>query len=821
MGLIEEYLAHGWSVVPIPAGTKGPVIAGWNTRAGALPIASTLPEGYGVGLMHAYAGTMALDVDDWTLTKLMGIDVDALYAAPDAVTIVSGKAGRGKLLYRMPFGLTLPSKRFTLGEGKKALLAFELRCGTTEGKTVQDVLPPSIHPETMQPYAWGGAGHWTRLPMVPQQLLDIWYEALKDVRPVKVDGVDSSWDEITSALSYVDPDCSRDDWINIGMGLQWAGEHTYNPDQAFAIWDEWSKRGAKYPGERAILGQWRSFNHAKGSVVTLGTLFHLARKSGWVRPVPDASTLFGDVNAMVKPDDILATMRPQPPDIDLSLWPGILATRAQEVSDSVGCDPLVPLWAGLAAVCGVIDAQTRLELMPGFKVPPVLWMMTIGDPGDRKSPGSRPMLTPLKAIEANDRPRFAQDVLAWEAKEVGYSVAKKAYLEYSGSPEALLNGGDMSQAPLVPPLPPKPVPVRFTVGDVTSQKLVHLAAERPRGLLCYLDEMNSWVYKVTNGQTGENRSTWVVGYEAETYEMDRVGAGPIHCENFAVSIYGNMQPQVLTDNFGKLAQDGLLQRFLPAVLRHDQTRIGNPAPEHLTRSEDWENTLRLVFATPPQTYKLSPEAYKVYRRFQEWYEDRMRSERLMRSSPEFVTAFGKITGLAGRLILVFHAIEAPFSQTVDAALVERVVRIVRHYVIPAYRYVFDTDGAMSAFDAWLVEYVIQHADLPDIKMADIKRAARRPFEKAGLKTPWAQTEWVIGGMLLLEKMGWVARIDDGSQEARGTAEWLVNPHLKTTFKEYRQAVVRAKLEMKETILNKADVDFYTASTHGAEILECV
>ena len=50
-----------------------------------------------------------------------------------------------------------------------------------------------------------------------------------------------------------------------------------------------------------------------------------------------------------------------------------------------------------------------------------------------------------------------------------------------------------------------------------------------------------------------------------------------------MSIYGNMQPQVLTENFGKLAQDGLLQRFLPAVLRHDQTRMGNPTPEYLTR----------------------------------------------------------------------------------------------------------------------------------------------------------------------------------------------------------------------------------------------
>lgn len=824
MSLIDEYLAHGWKIVPIPPGTKGPRNPGWNTRTGALASADVLPPDYGVGLMHAYSGTMALDIDDWERTKARGIDVDALYAAPDAVTILSGKQGRGKLLYRMPMGLTLPTRKFQDEVGRDAngkvqrINVYELRCATLEDTTMQDVLPPSIHPDTGLPYQWGGAGHWTRLPVVPQFLLAIWLDALKDARPVTVDGVDSDWDEITAAVAHIDPDCSREDWVAVGMALQWAGEQTFNTDQALTIWNEWSKRGTKYPGERGIWQQWNSFRTTKGQVVTLGTLFHLARKSGWVRPVPDASVLFGDVNAMVKPEGIIATMRPQPPDLDLSLWPSILATRAQEVSDSVGCDPLVPLWAGMAAVCGVIDARTRLELMPGFKVPPVLWMMTIGDPGDRKSPGSRPMLAPLKGIEASDRPRYAQAVQAWEVQEAAWSVQKKALLDFAKTPEAALS---MDEAPIVPPLPEKPVPVKITVSDITSQKLVRSAADRPRGLLCYLDEMNAWVGKLTNGSSGEDRSAWVVGYEAEAYEMDRVGAGAVHAENFAVSIYGNMQPQVLQENFDKLASDGLLQRFLPAVLRHDKTKMGTPIPEFLTSSAAWENTLRLTFALHPTTYRLSPEAFAVFRRFQEWYEDRMGSERLLKSSNEFITAFGKITGLAGRLILIFHAIETPFNPVVGPDTVERVVRIVREYVVPTYRYVFDGHGSMSAFDAWVVEHIIQHADKPRITMSDIKRSAKRPFEKAKVNQSWNQTEWVIGAMYLLEKMNWVARVDDGSGEQRGHAEWMINPHLKTTFQGYREAVVRAKMERDRDRLDRAGIAHYGPATHGSDVLEYV
>jgi hypothetical protein len=58
---------------------------------------------------------MALDIDYWDRAdaelQKHGIDMRSLYDAPDAVIIDSGRQGHGKLLYAMPFGLTLPSKK--------------------------------------------------------------------------------------------------------------------------------------------------------------------------------------------------------------------------------------------------------------------------------------------------------------------------------------------------------------------------------------------------------------------------------------------------------------------------------------------------------------------------------------------------------------------------------------------------------------------------------------------------------------------------------------------------------------------------------------
>lgn len=796
----DAYIRHGWSLVPIPAGTKGPRTPGWNLKSNALKSQTDLPFTNGIGLAHAYSGTMALDIDDWAIAGTLlidhGVDLNALYSAPDAVIIDSGRQGHGKLLYAMPFGLALPSKKILHG----SITAYELRCATSNGLTVQDVLPPSIHPDTQQPYRWAGMGHWTRLPVIPQPLLDLWESMLKrdKERTIATDGsVDASWEEIQQAIEAIPADCSREEWVNVGMALHWAGTQSDQLDQALHLWNEWSQMSpAKYPGEREILQQWASFRPDKANSVKLGTLFHIAKKHGWTRPTPDVRELFSKVE-VVNPVDMLAGLRPQAPEMDLSLWPSILRTRAQEVSEGVGCDPLVPLFAGLSAVCGVVDARIRLELMPGFKVPPVIWAMTIGDPADKKSPGSRPMLSPLKNIEAEDRPRYQKELLDWEGREAAYSSAKKAFLEFSASPDALLGG----QAPLVPDLPPQPVPLRITVSDVTSQKLVRQAADRPRGMLCYLDEMNSWIRKLTDKTSAEDRSAWVVSYESEYYEMDRVGAGSIHAENLAISIYGNVQPQVFKQNLANLSSDGLLQRFIPGILRGSKTKLGHPVPECFTSAAAWENLLRLVYALPVQTYKLSPEAHDAYRAFQAWYEEAKQDERLLDPGSAYLTAFGKLEGTAGRLILLFHIIENPFSPTVDVDIVHRVVDLVRGYIIPAFRYALGEIGGVldDSFDRWVIDHIIQNSDVEHtVDLRGLKRSARRRLEG---KSEWQKDQAVLDAMFNLERNGWAIQIE--SQLNKGQVVWAIMPSLATMFADYRSSVLKAKQRHADYIYRHA------------------
>ncbi len=179
----SDYTSHGWAICPIPKGIKGPDTKGWNLLKNAIrdtEKASTLRGN--AGLLHSYSGTAAFDLDDlegaraWFAAK--GINIDLMLADPENVHLLSGREGRDKLLFQLPEGVEpiITCKVCDPGNSKKTW--FELRCAANGGKSVQDVLPPSIHPDTEKPYFW--KGDWRALPLLPENLLKVWREILAE-----------------------------------------------------------------------------------------------------------------------------------------------------------------------------------------------------------------------------------------------------------------------------------------------------------------------------------------------------------------------------------------------------------------------------------------------------------------------------------------------------------------------------------------------------------------------------------------------------------------------------------------------------------------
>lgn len=265
----SQYVRRGWAICGIDRGKKGPEYHGWNTK----PIAEDAADGLdGAGLLHVQSGTCALDLDNLTAARAWlaerGVDVDALLAADDSVQISSGRPNRAKLLYAMK----RPLRTF-----KPKGSGLELRCATSEGLSVQDVLPPSVHKDTKKPYIWAGGilSDWHTLPSIPAALLAIWRGlAVEDSEPVKTEQIDKAkpvidMSKLKRAAFAHSPDAEYDEWLKVGMQLH---DGTGGAQEGFEVWCEWS-RGIKrkaYPGDALLKTHWLSFSSKGGKHVASG-----------------------------------------------------------------------------------------------------------------------------------------------------------------------------------------------------------------------------------------------------------------------------------------------------------------------------------------------------------------------------------------------------------------------------------------------------------------------------------------------------------------------------------------------------------------------
>ncbi len=161
----------------VPLQGKRPIGEAWNCDQNLIATAGAARSHWSrhpndnVGACLQPSGLVSVDVDDLKGARLVlaaeGIDLDAFIAA--APTII-GRTPR--LEFKAP-AVTLARKSVVWparSPGEKPVTVLELRAGR-----VQDVLPPSVHPDTKQPYRWLTPPR-DGFPPLPQSLLSIWQD---------------------------------------------------------------------------------------------------------------------------------------------------------------------------------------------------------------------------------------------------------------------------------------------------------------------------------------------------------------------------------------------------------------------------------------------------------------------------------------------------------------------------------------------------------------------------------------------------------------------------------------------------------------------
>jgi hypothetical protein len=673
---VQAYIDHGWSLVPIPPSSKAPKAHGWNQRAGGLKSSADLPEGWGIGLAHAYSGTCALDIDSLDNATAMlaehGIDLHALLDASDAVQIVSGREGRAKLLYRL--SEPLPSKKIAVGK----TTIFELRCATSNGLTVQDVCPPSQHPQTGNPYRWAGHGHWTRLPVIPQALLDLWQSMLVIEAPTQAatplagpGGAvsDGDWADALSALQAIDPDCPYPEWIVIGMAL-----HSTGRSDALAVWDSWSKGGTKYRGEWEIRQHWQSFREGKATAVTMGSVFKMARDAGWTRPQVDASGLFsatGGRDDWPEPMPLPNALPPVDP-FDAGLLPVALRDWVMDIAHRMQCPADYPAVGALVALSSLIGARAVIQpkARDDWQVVPNLWGAVVGRPGVKKSPALNEALKPLHRLQAAE---FELHKAAHDAWELDCKVLEMAAAGRERQAKGIADKDKAAARALLTPedAPREPTARRYIVNDATVEKLGELLQQNEWGTLSYRDELYGLLTSLDKqGQEG-SRAFYLTSYDGnQGYTFDRIGRGTVPIPRVCLAMIGGIQPGRIQEYVrgavaGGGADDGLLQRFgltvWPDVVG-DFVHV-DQWPDTLAKQTAWAVFDRLAQLHPasdaePEIWRFTPAAQAI---FVEWlvpFEIELRGDAM---HPAMVSHLAKYRKLIPALALMFALIDTPDS----------------------------------------------------------------------------------------------------------------------------------------------------------------
>jgi putative DNA primase/helicase len=563
--LISEYIEHGFALVPIPLGKKGPTLKNWNDAGVVIKDKSRAPEITGnVGLAHAYCKTptAVLDIDNYqdanALLKNHNIDLDKLFNATNVVRIDSGRLNRGKILYKFPIDvMALETIKINDPQGNAIL---ELRSASKNGKTVQDVLPPSIHPDTGQTYQWAGAGNWKQVPEIPDLLLEFWKSRLTPVanKPEVRDSVsmiesielpEHTIQHLRSALLHLRSD-NREDWVKTGLALKSLGQ------VGRGLWMDWSMTSRKYDPLVAS-DTWETFEPA---TIDYKHVFAEAQRQGWVNPtkrldfdMPIEDAL--DLDKSPEPQKLPGVLRPVPP-LNPDWLPEVLRAGCVDIAERLNC-PLdyvaIPAIVGAGTVLGNTVGILPKEHDDSWVVHAGFWGGIVGSPGSMKTPALISSLKPLHQLEETAAAQYKQDCIQ--------------YLQDKAQFDKGMVNFKTGKSNIFPIEPSKPVKARLIVNDVTYQALGEILAQNPSGILALADELSGLLQSLDTAGQEAARGFYLSGWGGQgSYTFDRITRESVTLSRYQLAVFGGFQPDrikayVRFAQSGSSKNDGLLQRF--------------------------------------------------------------------------------------------------------------------------------------------------------------------------------------------------------------------------------------------------------------------
>lgn len=474
-----------------------------------------------------------------------------------------------------------------------------------------------------------------------------------------------------------------------------------------------------------------------------------ASGGGW----PEPFDIFGDADPL------------ELGELPAGCVPRVIEQWAASEAPSLRVSPVFAAVAGVATMGAAIGNALRVQVRLNnrrFVVPAALWVVLVAKPGTGKSPLIDAALAPAREV---DQERYRE----WQREE----QRRKLLLE-----------GKKGKASESPPAR------RLIVDDATIEKQLVLHAQNPRGLLRTPDEFKGVLdslgaYKQGGGG---DRTHLLRMFDGGEIIVDRVKhSAPIRAGSALLSILAGTQPEVIEKLASDLGSDGLLQRCL-FVSDDGRARPRVDLPSDEAACAGYASAVRSLMTMEPEkaVLRLSLEARGVLDEFLAFID---RLTALLGAGPAWQGHLSKWEGLLGRLVMIFHAVEAVTegfgmvlpSVPVHAATARRAVAFAR--VLLRHSLHFHSEYMDATTEATLGRWFAGHL---------LTRPEKHSFSgrdcgqiKGELRD--ARTRRVV--MDELESFGWVRA--SGRADRDGPKSWEVNPLIHDRFRD------RAAREMRE------------------------
>lgn len=180
------------------------------------------------------------------------------------------------------------------------------------------------------------------------------------------------------------------------------------------------------------------------------------------------------------------------------------------------------------------------------------------------------------SVEVEVWPEWTEPMVAWTALVALSGAMKSATIGLAEKTLINLENG-------FPPPLPEHKRERLVVTDVTVEALGEIAAQNPRGLVLYRDELAGHMRAIGQYKkvSGADEAFWLSAYEGKRHTVDRKSTGSTIVRRVLISVLGSIQPTVLREVMTERSrcESGFAARFW---FVHPERRLivtKKPSPE--------------------------------------------------------------------------------------------------------------------------------------------------------------------------------------------------------------------------------------------------